>query len=326
MCSCISRKLFDDLTAPNVTTLKPIRFYPIRLQVNQADGETSLEPVGLALIMIWLHNHSFTHPFVVCNQLKQSMLLGLDFAGFHKIGFDWTSMSGQVYLRYQGKPIIIGTANTFNISDDISKSINLTTAQSAHSINKVAIAMDARVLTQDKNESENIPIKDTKVKTDESEVQNGCDNVMLQMVKNMRIPPAHIPLFYTQPNHNISLDPNKLIEVTANPLISTEFPMLMILDTVQQLDPTQLDNNFIVFTYNCGDSELVIPKHTTIAELVCSSLHLKLKTVPKRKQLFSSKIKTCRFDKRNRHHQLRKVKRSIFGSLHCINTVSGDTK
>ena len=165
--------------------------------MNQADGETLLEPVGLALITIWLHNHSFTHPFVVCNQLKQSMLLGLDFAGFHKIGFDWTSTSGQVYLRYQGKPIIIGTANAFNISDDISKSINLTMAQSAHSINKVAIAMDARVLTQDKNESENMSIKDTKVKTNESEVQNGCDNVMLQMVKNMRIPPARIIILHT---------------------------------------------------------------------------------------------------------------------------------
>ena len=211
------------------------------------------------------------------------MLLGLDFAGFHKIGFDWTSTSGQVYLRYQGKPIIIGTANAFNISDDINKSINLTMAQSAHSINKVVIAMDARVLTQDKNESENMSIKDTKVKTNESEVQNGCDNVMLQMVKNVRILPAHISLFYTQPNHNISLDPSKLIEVTANPLISTEFPMLMILDMVQQLDLTQLDNNFIVFAYNCGDSELVIPKHATIAELVHSSLHLKLKTVPRRK-------------------------------------------
>ena len=188
--------MFDDLTAPNVTTLKPIKFYPIRLQVNQTDGETLLEPVGLALIMIWLHNHSFTYPFVVCNQLKQSMLLGLDFAGFHKIGFEWTSTSGQVYLRYQGKPIIIGTANAFNISDDMNKSINLTMTQSAHSINKVAIAMDTRVLTQDKNESENMSIKDTKVKNNESEVQNGHDNVMLQTVKNVRIPPAHISLFY----------------------------------------------------------------------------------------------------------------------------------
>ena len=103
---------------------------------------------------------------------------------------------------------------------------------------------------------------------------------MLQTSKNVRIPPAHISLFYTQPNHNISLDPNRLIEVTANPLISTEFPMLMVLDTVQQLDPAQLDNNFVVFAYNCGDNNLVIPKHTTIAELISSNLHLRIKKKP----------------------------------------------
>ena len=56
-------------------------------------------------------------------------------------------------------------------------------AQSAHSINKVVIAMDARVLTQDKNESGNMSIKDTEVETKGSEVQNGYDNVMLQTVK-----------------------------------------------------------------------------------------------------------------------------------------------
>ena len=62
-----------------------------------------------------------------------------------------------------------------------------------------------------------------------------------------------ISLFYAQANQNISLDPNKLVEVTANHLISTEFLMLMIIDSVQKLDPTQLDNNFVVFAYNCGN-------------------------------------------------------------------------
>ena len=80
--------------------------------------------------------------------------------------------------------------------------------------------------------------------------------------------PSHISLFYAQPNQNISLDPNKLIKVTASPLISTEFPMLMALDMVQKLDPSQLDNNFVVFAYNCGDNDLVIPPHTMVAELM----------------------------------------------------------
>ena len=48
-----------------------------------------------------------------------------------------------------------------------------------------------------------------------------------------------------------------LMEVTANPLTTTEFPMLMILDTVQKLNLPQLDNNFVVFAYNCGDNDYV---------------------------------------------------------------------
>ena len=75
-CSCISRTLFDSLTSPNVAALTPVKFYPIRIQVNQADGQTSLEPVGLAIITVRLQDHSFTHPFVVCNQLNRAMLLG----------------------------------------------------------------------------------------------------------------------------------------------------------------------------------------------------------------------------------------------------------
>ena len=79
-CLCVSHKLLDKLMTPLISSIKPIKFLPMTLKVNQADGQTSLELIGIALITIQLHQHTFTHPFVVCNQLKQSMLLGLDFA------------------------------------------------------------------------------------------------------------------------------------------------------------------------------------------------------------------------------------------------------
>ena len=123
--------------------------------------------------------------------------------------------------------------------------------------------------------------------------------------------PSHILLFYAQPNHNISLDPNKLIEVTANPLITTEFPMLMILDTVEKLDPSQLDNNFVVFSYNCGNNDLVLSLHTTVAELVCSNLHIKVKSLLRHKCIFGSKINIPWIVKKNQFFQLKKQRKTF---------------
>ena len=54
------------------------------------------------------------------------LLSRLDFAGLNKIGFDWGSEMGQVYLRYKGKPIMLGTANAGNISQTIAASYGLT--------------------------------------------------------------------------------------------------------------------------------------------------------------------------------------------------------
>ena len=135
----------------------------------------------------------------------------------------------------------------------------------------------------------------------------------------------HISLFYTQPNNCVVLDPGKLIEVKGNPLVSTEFPMLMIMDSVQKLDSPQLDNNFVVFAYNCGDSEIIIPKHTTVADLVTTTLHLKIKIPPRHKQIFGSKIYT-NLPRKNHFYQLRKANQLFMGTLHCVNTLKDDTK
>ena len=65
------------------------------------------------------------------------MLLGLDFAGLNKIGFDWGSEMGQVYLRYKGKPVMLGTVNTGNISQTIAASYGINPDMCL--VNKVAM-------------------------------------------------------------------------------------------------------------------------------------------------------------------------------------------
>ena len=138
-CSCVLSNLLHELVH-STSSLKPVKFMPMKLKVQQADGQTSLQPMGIAIITIQLHQHVFTHPFIVCNKLHQQMLLGLDFAGLNEIGFDWGSETGQVYLRYKGKPIMLGTVNVGNISRTIAASYGIDS--DAHLVNKVAIQPD----------------------------------------------------------------------------------------------------------------------------------------------------------------------------------------
>ena len=72
----------------------------MKLKVNQADGQTYLNPMGIAIVMIQLHLHEFTHPFIVCEKLHQPMLLRLDFAGLNKIGFDWGLTGNSQFRKY----------------------------------------------------------------------------------------------------------------------------------------------------------------------------------------------------------------------------------
>ena len=49
------------------------------LRLGQADG-TSLGAKGLVKLLIEIDNNHFEHLFIVCQNLKQPLLFGMDFA------------------------------------------------------------------------------------------------------------------------------------------------------------------------------------------------------------------------------------------------------
>ena len=53
-----------------------------------------------------LEEHSFKHNFVIWTNLKQPLIIGLDFAQRYKLGLDWDT-SGRFYLWLDGWKIAI---------------------------------------------------------------------------------------------------------------------------------------------------------------------------------------------------------------------------
>ena len=76
----------------------------IHLRVGQADG-TSLGPRGLVRLLIKIIDNHFEHLFIVCQNLKQPLLLRIDFAQHYKIGIDWDH-TGASYLWYKGRQLM----------------------------------------------------------------------------------------------------------------------------------------------------------------------------------------------------------------------------
>ena len=54
---------------------------------------------------ITLGKEKFQYKFAVCKNLKTPLVLGLDFAEFHMIGFDW-NLDRSAYLRFENKKLI----------------------------------------------------------------------------------------------------------------------------------------------------------------------------------------------------------------------------
>ena len=57
-----------------------------KITIVQADGQ-SLNPIGTAKLIVTLGKERFLYKFIVCKNLKTPLILGLDFAEFHMIGF-----------------------------------------------------------------------------------------------------------------------------------------------------------------------------------------------------------------------------------------------
>ena len=96
-CSCISYKTFQKIITNKKIINKKIR-------VVQADGH-SLDPIGTVELDIQLGKEQFKYKFIVCRNLKMPIILGLDFAVYHKIGFDWNA-DRSAYLRFENKELV----------------------------------------------------------------------------------------------------------------------------------------------------------------------------------------------------------------------------
>ena len=57
---------------------------------------------------IKLGKRSFTHAFIVCEELTNAIILGLDFSSRFRIGSDWTEKS-TMYLHQEKQKLIEGT-------------------------------------------------------------------------------------------------------------------------------------------------------------------------------------------------------------------------
>ena len=96
-CSCVSYKTFQMI----INNKKIIN---LKIRVVQADGH-SLDLIGTIELDINLGNEQFNYKFIVCRNLKTPIILGLDFAECHKIGFDWNT-DRSAYLRFENKELV----------------------------------------------------------------------------------------------------------------------------------------------------------------------------------------------------------------------------
>ena len=88
--SCMSEKNYHELQLPPLSELFAVK-------VTSATG-TPIEVLGVVKCPVILGNEQYTHTFMVCRNIRRSMILGIDFLRKYRIGTNWTE-EGQFQIN-----------------------------------------------------------------------------------------------------------------------------------------------------------------------------------------------------------------------------------
>ena len=71
-----------------------------------------MEPLGFTSISVQLGKYSFEHDFIVCWNLMQPLILGLDVLSKHRLGINW-GQDGKMYLNHGNREIVNSISEVF---------------------------------------------------------------------------------------------------------------------------------------------------------------------------------------------------------------------
>ena len=88
--SCMSEKNYHELQLPPLSEL-------LSVKVTSATG-TPIKVLGVIKCPVILGNEQYTHTFMVCRNIRRSIILGIDFLRKYRIGTNWTE-EGQFQIN-----------------------------------------------------------------------------------------------------------------------------------------------------------------------------------------------------------------------------------
>ena len=110
------------------------------------------------------------------------------------------------------------------------------------------------------NSRHNTTVSVNQVDIDITDDQLRTDDTRLIMTNRVTIPPHHIAVFYSKPTTDVYVNPNTTCSIRQKELLTLEYPEILVLETLHSFDPMSMSNNKVIFAYNCGDLDLIIPK------------------------------------------------------------------
>ena len=124
------------------------------------------------------------------------------------------------------------------------------------------------------NSRHNTTVSVNQVDVDITDNQLRTDETRLIMTNRVTIPPHHIAVFYSKPATNVYIDPNTICSIRQNDLLILEYLEILVLKTLHSFDPMNMSNNIVIFSYNYGDLDLIIPKNMMVAYMKESKFHM----------------------------------------------------